>query len=287
MDNVSRLCPHCGSAQFMALKQYACIVQVDGLGLNDVPIINIVKEGPKGQYEVKIFKCLKCKHDIDVNDLITGVKCKHCGKTCSPDEIDENGICDTCNMIINNPALANASAADLLKLLAKAYRKNSSVSQKIEKKVEHATQIEQKLNEENTAADDILNGVTPQDAIPQKRTRKKATRKNPAPQENQETTQESNEADGHVVYVPDIPAESVVQENNDSQVQPPTQPENIPINTEEAQAAIASEQDAPFPDIPTPSIPDMPTDAQQFTNAEPPAPSGFNMFDASDDDEPF
>ena len=72
----NKLCPHCGSKMFVAAITRGCVVEVTD-DANEP--FKLLKESSKG-FEIEIAKCARCKHDLTLDDLTTGVPCKECGK---------------------------------------------------------------------------------------------------------------------------------------------------------------------------------------------------------------
>lgn len=271
-----KVCPKCGSKNFMAIVKRGGIVETTGLDENGNPKFNLLREN-KNSYDLEIVGCATCKTKLTIDDLIGGVVCKHCGKMVAPDDIDEDGNCSTCSMLIKNPELEHASQDDLLRLLAQAYRGINPTNVAIEKKIEMAEKAEAVVaqpstTDGHTAADDILNGTTPPD-VQEKKTRRKAVRKKAS--DTEQIPVETNEEN------PPQSEPEAVQKATAEQV------EEVPTaEVNNAKEALAGAQEAPFPEVPAeyqaPVVPPQEelAPAQETT----PTSGGFQMFDQEEDE---
>ena len=281
----TKVCPKCGSKNFMAIVKRGGIVESTGVDDQGKPTFKLLREN-RNTYDLEIIGCATCKAQLTIDDLIGGVICKHCGKMVAPDDIDENGNCGACSLILKNPELENASQADLLRLLAKAYRGISPVNAAIDKKIEMAEQVEAAMvppmptteegqREEqtatHTAADDILNGNTPPD-VQEKKPRRKAVRKK-ANETGAETSAEE-------------PSQEPVGAAQDGSVE---QGEEVPAaDVTGAEEALAGAQEAPFPEV-SPEFQAPQVQPQEEVVPTQPqvdeAPTGgFQMFDQEEDE---
>lgn len=265
MADNKKICPHCGSEQFMAFIKRGGIVQSDGIDKDGNPIFKVVKEGAKDNYEIELFKCVKCNAQITADDLIAGAKCKKCGKPVNPADLNENGVCNVCAMLDEDPSLGKASTEDLLRLLAEARKNANPVKNKIEAKEEKAAKVEKKAEAaaQTTDINDIIGTSEEQKAEEPKKKREKAPRTRKTAAKKQEET------------------ETPVEE----------QQEPTPQEQEKAVNDIANSQEAPFPDVQTDLSGSMnaPEEAPPVTETEQPENTGNNGFQMFDDDgeQPF
>lgn len=269
MENI-KVCPHCGGIQFMAHIKRGCLVECNGIDENGNPTFKVVKEGAKNKYELGILRCATCKADVTEADLIGGVPCKNCGKLMNPNNLDENGNCEVCAMLLANPQLQNASQDDLLRLLARAMKGVKSDTTLVAQKEDQAAQVEADLNateeppaEEQggdvNAADAILNGETPPVAEAEE---PKPPRKRRAVKRATEQVETTSQPEPENPLFPNLEQQEQAVEN------------------------LAESQDAPFPDVEgIPSAP--PSTAEPPAELPSPVGAGFQMFDNNDDDEPF
>lgn len=266
MADSRKICPHCGSEQFMAFIKRGGIVQSD-VDKDGNSIFKVVKEGAKDNYEIELFKCVKCNAQITAEDLITSARCKKCGKPVNPADLNKNGVCSVCAMLDEDPSLGEASTEDLLRLLAEARKNANPVKSKIESKEEKAAKVEKKATAataQTTDINDIIGGSEEQKAEEPKKKREKASRTRKAAAKKQEE--------------PEVPVEETGKQ------QEPTSQEQ-----EEAVKNITDSQEAPFPDVQTDlnssmNVPEeMPPVTEQSENT---GNSAFQMFD-DDGEQPF
>lgn len=251
----NKLCPYCGSKMFVAAITRGCVVEV----IDDInEPFKLLKESSKG-FEVEIAKCARCKHDLTVDELTVGVPCKECGKIVSPNELNEDGVCEVCVAVKQRTDIANASREDLIKMLLNAEKGNNPVAAKIEKQVQKAEEIEQQVVSTPTEdAEDVTS------------TKKSTTRKKPQNKKKADTAKKNE----------------VVEEAPET-----NKTEETPVTVEEVQTAaddLTESQAAPFPDIAEAmNPPEIAEPVAETTpqDAEQPVGAGFEMF--PDNDEAF
>lgn len=264
---LNKICPHCGSTMFMATITRGGIVKVTAVpGDEKGNNIEIMKEIPD-KHDVAVVKCARCRNDITLEDLTTGIKCKSCGTDTPPDDIDENGNCGVCAALAQRTELQTASKEDLIRMLIEAERKMNPVNAQIEKKQQLA---ENTINTNtDTAPDDTQEEQVESEEKPQRKTRKR---------KNAKATAEEN-------TIEEEAAEPDSEEAPEQQEDPAQQQEDVDT--------IANQQEAPFPDglqeIDAISIEKDGEFLPLFneTNTEPPSEEKpeekFEMFDDSDD----
>ena len=161
--------------------------------------------------------CARCKHEITNDDLIAGVVCKECGRIVNPSDVDENDICDVCRAKAERADLANASQADLIKMIIemeKASRIPSNIS----------VPVTTEIITENDTKDIAPETENNTNEKPRKRRARRAS------SEDVNSEEESNDEE------PSTESETTEVSNSS---------EDINDNVNE----IANQQSAPFPDI--------------------------------------
>lgn len=262
-----KICPYCGSTQFLGIIKRGGIVESVGIKDNGTVAFNILKEGATDKYEIDIRSCYKCKEKLTTNDLVEGVKCMGCGNIVPPSDICEDGLCSMCAFTTTDPEIQNASREDILRLLIDARRqlKLAGIQQKKETKLAKVPDLDV---DESVTEDNITEETQTENNVQPKKRR--ARRKKDAVQE------------------PQIAQEDVVEQDNietPSEPQVPVIDKGMPANdlfgdmgitsqqVETAVEEVTDTQAAPFPDIEMPTIPSVPS----FTDS-----NGFNMFDGED-----
>lgn len=264
-----RMCPHCGSQMFMVKTIRAGLAEFT---TDPNEPCKILKEN-KDKFDIEIVGCARCKANVEEADLVTGVKCKECGRIVGPMDINAEGICNVCEAVKQRAELANASREDLIKMLLDAEKKTNPVAAKMEKQIEKAEEFAPAPTSgaKVEATDETVAEETPTETVAEEgKPKRRSTRRKKAddePQEKEESVEE----------------ESVVES------------EAVAEDTENAVNDIANQQEAPFPDlgdamnppvaeesapmVETPVIPE-PVQGEQAIGT-----SDFNMFD--DGEEPF
>ena len=258
-----KICPYCGSTQFLGIIKRGGIVESVGVKDNGTVTFNILKEGATDKYEIDIRSCYKCKEKLATNDLVEGVKCIGCGNIVPPSDICEDGLCSMCAFTTTDPEIQNASREDILRLLIDARRqlKLAGIQEKKEAKLAKAPDLEV---DEDISTEEVQNNEVVQ---PKKR---RARRKKDAVQEPQNDQEDAIEADN--VEMPVASKEPVINAgmpSNDLFGEMGITTQQVEVATEK----IADTQSAPFPDIEMPNIPSAPSL---------PDNNGFNMFDGED-----
>lgn len=264
-----KMCPHCGSQMFMTKIIRAGLAEFT---TDPNEPCKVLKES-KDKFDVEIVGCARCKENVTEADLITGVKCKECGRVVGPMDINTDGICNVCEAVKQRTELANASREDLIKMLLDAEKKNNPVVAKMEKQIEKAdaTVSEvQSVPEQNESTDinDILNAPAEEPPAEKKKTRSKSRKK----KSDEDTTEQT---------------ESVETEKASED---PVVTEEAPIATEAEVNDVANQQEAPFPDIAM----NPPEEATQVSepvvaeqavaqDGEQPIGADFRMFDEEEE----
>ena len=180
-----RMCPHCGSQMFMSKVIRPCLVEVT---TDPNEPYKVLKEN-KDKFEIEIVGCARCRESVTEKDLVTGVKCKECGRIVSPMDVNEEHICNVCVAIKQRAELANASREDLIQMLLSAEKKVNPVAIKMEKQIEKA----------NTTTEEVHDD-TEQPSTDDKKPKRKASRRkkedtvDDIPQEDEEQVSEETEA---------------------------------------------------------------------------------------------
>lgn len=260
----NKLCPHCGSKMFVAAITRGCVVEVTD-DANEP--FKLLKESSKG-FEIEIAKCARCKRDLTLDDLTMGVPCKECGKIVSPNELNEEGVCEVCVAVKQRSDIANASREDLIKMLLNAEKNSNPVAAKVEKQIQKAEAVEQQTA--TTPEDTVAEEPTTEEAAPATG-KKPTTRKKPQNKKKTDTPKEDETSTEETV----AEETTVVEE---------------PVTTEEVQEAadaLAGSQEAPFPDVMDVMNPPVGTPAPAVETAQPEQAigAGFEMF--PNDDEAF
>lgn len=266
----NKLCPHCGSKMFVAAITRGCVVEVTD-DANEP--FKLLKESSKG-FEIEIAKCARCKHDLTLDDLTVGVPCKECGKIVSPNELNEEGVCEVCVAVKQRSDIANASREDLIKMLLNAEKNNNPVAAKVEKQIQKAEAVEQQ-----TAAapeDTVVEEPATEETAPATGKKTTSTRKKPQNKKKADTPKEDETSTEETVAEETTAVETSVTET--------------PVTTEEVQEAadaLAGSQEAPFPDVMDVMNPPVETPAPAVEAAQPEQAvgAGFEMF--PNDDEAF
>lgn len=256
-EPIKKMCPHCASTMFAAEITRGCVVEMyDGVEEGQQNH-KILKES-NGSYQLEIVKCVRCKHELKENELVTGVPCKECGKVVAPVDINEDGMCSVCAAVKQRSELANASREDLIRMLLNAEKMANPVAAQVAKQVEKAEEVTPAPV--TTDANDVAE--TPVE-------------------DNQDATATTDEKK---------PKRRATRKKSDDDVQAPTEPTvetevsaEEPVAQENPVADIANQQEAPFPNI------ELPKEEQQTQTAQAtPAPvdnGGFQMF--PDDEDRF
>lgn len=158
-----RMCPHCGSQMFMAKVIRPCLMEVT---TDPNESYKVLKEN-KDKFDIEIVGCARCREAVTETDLVTGVKCKECGRIVSPMDINEEHICNVCVAVKQRTELANASREDLIQMLLSAEKKVNPVAVKMEKQIEKA----------NTVIEEEVQDDTEQVSVDDKKPKRKASRK--------------------------------------------------------------------------------------------------------------
>lgn len=242
----NKLCPKCGSKMFIASFVKGCVVEVsEENGINTYKILKESNNPPS----FDIIKCARCKEEISEEDLVIGVACKKCGRVVNATDLNSDGVCNVCEAQEKRSELANASREDLIRMLLEAEKGTTTQAVKhAEKAIETAEEAVIPSVDTNIQETEEVPTETVTEEKPRRRRRKK---------KDDESTEES-------------PEEEVVTENQQAE-------------QTEAVTDIASQQEAPFPDVQGDIF-----DAMQLpVTEESPASNNqpFDMF--SDDDEQF
>lgn len=265
----NKLCPHCGSKMFVAAITRGCVVEVTD-DANEP--FKLLKESSKG-FEIEIAKCARCKHDLTLDDLTTGVPCKECGKIVSPNELNEEGVCEVCVAVKQRSDIANASREDLIKMLLNAEKHSNPVAAKVEKQIQKAEAVEQQTA--TTPEDTVAEEHVEEETAPAT-SKKSTTRKKPQNKKKADTSKEDEAS-----------TEETVAEETTTVEEPVVE---APVTTEEVQKAadaLAGSQEAPFPDVMDVMNPpvETPEPAVETAQSEQAIGAGFEMF--PNDDEAF
>ena len=147
-----RMCPHCGSQMFMAKVIRPCLMEVT---TDPNEPYKVLKEN-KDKFDIEIVGCARCREAVTETDLVTGVKCKECGRIVSPMDINEEHICNVCVAVKQRTELANASREELIQMLLSAEKKVNPVAVKMEKQIEKANTVTEEVQDdtEQISADD-------------------------------------------------------------------------------------------------------------------------------------
>ena len=215
-----KMCPHCGGQMFMVKTIRAGIVEITTD--TDNPY-NILKEN-KDKFEIEIVGCARCKEAVTEDTLVTGVKCKECGRIVGPMDVNADGICNVCEAVKQRTELANASREDLIKMLLDAEKKTNPVVAKMEKQIEKAEEVVA------TAPVAVAESEDAQPEEEKKKTTRRATRRK---KDDADTASETVET-----------TEPLQEEESAAEVA-----EVATAEVTEAVEDIANQQEAPFPDI--------------------------------------
>lgn len=150
MEN--KMCPHCGSQMFMAKIIRPGLVSTTA---DPNEPYKILKEG-QGKFDIEIVECARCREVVTEEALVTGVKCKECGRIVGPMDVNEDSVCNVCVAVKQREELANASREDLIQMLLNAEKKANPVTKKIEKQIEIANSIpteDEQVKTEETSAE--------------------------------------------------------------------------------------------------------------------------------------
>lgn len=269
-----KMCPHCGSQMFM--------VKIVRAGLAEFTTdpnepCKVLKES-KDKFDIEIVGCARCKEAVAETDLVTGVKCKECGRVVGPMDVNADGICNVCEAVKQRTELASASREDLIKMLLDAEKKVNPVAAKMEKQIEKADVAPATVPDVTNAPmdiNDILDAPAEEQPAEKKKTRTKSRKKkDDAVDESATETTEEAEA-----------TEEVVEETE----QNTEGAKEAPVVTEEVVDDIANQQEAPFPDIamnpPVEEVtaPSVPVVEQPAQDGEQPIGADFRMFDEEEE----
>lgn len=256
-----KICPHCGGTVFMGAITRACIVEVFASDKEGKESFNVSKE-TKDKYSIDIVKCIHCKRDISKDDLVTGIKCKECGKITLSSDLNQDGICSVCEAKKNRAELANASQDDLIRMLLEAEKKNNSISEKISKKIDNAEKVTSTLS-------DNTDNVT-DDKESESDTKKRAK----APRNKKKNVNET-----------EIENSDNLSTENGINEQPV---ENANENIKEAVNDIVNSQEAPFPDFPGMNAPESTVTTSTDISSELAEPTDENVSKSTiNEPEPF
>lgn len=216
-----RMCPHCGSQMFMAKITRAGLVEFT---TDPNEPSKILKEN-KDKFDIEIVGCARCKANVVESDLITSVKCKECGRTVSPMDINEEGICNVCDAVKKRTEIANASREDLIKMLLDAEKKVNPVAAKMEKQIDKAEEVAAPVDDvTEEAPTDSVDDTTDETTEKKKPTRRATRRKK------------------------DEVAEEVSTETVDAAPSEVAE-DSLTMSIENELNNIANQQEAPFPDV--------------------------------------
>jgi len=268
-----RMCPHCGSQMFMVKTIRAGLAEFT---TDPNESCRILKES-KDKFDIEIVGCARCKANVAEADLVTGVKCKECGRIVGPMDINADGICNVCEAVKQRSELANASREDLIKMLLDAEKKTNPVVAKMEKQIEKAESVTSAPTSakveatDETVTEETAEEVPAETVAEEGKPKRRSTRRKKTDddlKEKEESTEETSVEDAE---------------------------KSEETDTANAVDDIANQQEAPFPDlgdalnppvveepvpvVETPVIPE-PVQAEQAIGA-----NDFNMFD--DGEEPF
>lgn len=257
----NKVCPDCGGKMFMATITRGCVVEVTDAG-DDTSCINVLKEN-ESKYDINIVMCARCKKELKETDLVTGVKCKECGRIANPKDVDENGVCDVCNAKHQRTELQNASKEDLIKMLLDAERKANPVASKMEKQIQKA--VEEPSPDQSEAI------PLPEEEVAKETSETKPGKRAKAPRGKKAKEVESTEDSTDVCAIETTAAEVQTEDSTESI---------------EAVNDLANQQVAPFPEMNLPEEPmTVPTAETEVSEEQPIGVPGFQMFD--DGEEPF
>jgi DNA-directed RNA polymerase subunit RPC12/RpoP len=255
-----KMCPHCGGQMFMTKITRAGLAE---FSTDPNEPCKILKES-KDKFDIEIVGCARCKQNVSFDDLVTGVKCKECGRVVGPMDINTDGICNVCEAVKQRTELANASREDLIKMLLDAEKKTNPVTAKIEKQIEKADMVTPvaapaPIQDEPTDINDILDAPSEEQPV-----------------EKKKRTRARKKKDDEDVAVEQVESENTAEEITE---------ETVSV-TEEVVDDIANQQEAPFPDIAMnpPEEPVAVVEEQPVAqDAEQPIGADFRMFDEEEE----
>ena len=256
MENVKKVCPHCGSSVFASILNVMSIIDVSE-GLDN---FKVLKSDIDNASINCVCKCVNCKNDVTEQDLIGGVQCAKCSEYVPQEDIDEDGLCPACAMLKKN----NASPTELLRMLIAEQKKGSFKAEQITKKQDIAKkqdiddqqeQCADKQEQEEQITDDKAVNEQPEET-PKRRGRPKRRSSNKEEQE-ENTSAEDTSFEGSM-----------------------NQPETInDLDTEQAPFPEVTEEDKALGE-------ELPSFADEIMNDNNNQDS-FGMFDANSDDQAF
>lgn len=255
MENVKKVCPHCGSSVFASILNVMSIIDVSE-GLDN---FKVLKSDIDNASINCVCKCVNCKNDVTEQDLIGGVQCAQCSEYVPQEDIDEEGLCPACAMLKKN----NASPTELLRMLIAEQKKGSHKGEQIAKKQEVAkkAQEEQAVNDKIAEIQESLESdddtEKPEEA-PKRRGRPKRVKN----ANKEEETSEEN-----------TPAEDTSFEGSMNQ------PETInDLDTEQAPFPEVTEEDKALGE----ELPSFTDEVINDNNQD-----SFGMFDENSNDQAF
>lgn len=229
----NKMCPHCGGKMFMATITRACIVEVEKAKQDGGEDTYKILNESKTKHDISIVKCARCKESVKLDDLVVGVQCKECGSVVGPTELNEDGLCTVCIAKRERAELANASKEDLIRMLLEAERRTNPVASKMEKKIEKAEEI---ANASALVPVEDITGVAPEEAAKDKKAKRAK-----APRNNKKATEKETAK---------VAEEPIANEEAAAPTEEAVVPETV--NVEETVNDLASQQEAPFPEINAP-----------------------------------
>jgi hypothetical protein len=258
MENVKKVCPHCGSSVFASILNVMSIIDVSE-GLDN---FKVLKSDIDNASINCICKCVNCKNDVTEQDLIGGVQCAQCSEYVPQEDINEEGLCPACAMLKQN----NASPTELLRMLIAEQKKGSYKSEQVAKKQEVAkkAQEEQAINDKIAEIQESLDDT---EKAPEEVT-EEAPKRRGRPKRGKSANKEENASEENT------PAEDTSFEGSMNQ------PETInDLDTEQAPFPEVTEEDKALGE-------ELPSFADEIINDSNNQDS-FNMFDTDNNDQAF
>lgn len=275
----NKVCPNCGATMFLGTYVIPVVVEVNDTE-NEDEKYNILRKNEKGA-SINVMKCARCKKDITEEELVSSVVCKECGRSVSPSDVDENGICDVCRAKKERADLANATHEELIHRLLQLEAMNSKTVKDV---VASQKAAEQAVTEEQQVTDAVSDAMNPPEQAAatdeqakegEKKTRKRKVNK-------AKGSGDANAGDAKAEET-EAPTEEVNEEPKEAEPEQAAEP----VTEEEAKEAvddIANAQDAPFPVVQNlPGFEEQsPLPVQMPVQEEPAIGTGFQMFDNQD-----
>lgn len=279
MENVKKVCPHCGSSVFASILNVMSIIDVSE-GFDN---FKVLKSDIDNANIDCICKCVNCKNEVSQEELIGGIQCKGCSEYVPQEDINEEGLCPACAMLKEN----NASPTELLRMLIAEQIKGSHKGEQIAKKQDVAkkAQEDQAINDKIAEIQESLESndteKAPEEA-PKKRGRRKGSKNAPKEGQAEAPVEATSEEATEPVQETEV---SETAESFDG-MNMPEQPEDSFITGDENQA--------PFPEVTEedkmlgeefPSFTDELMNDTSNNNNDAFNVDSFNMFDAENSDD--